>query len=631
MRLIDTKTLQLKEYWGGDIPRYAILSHTWETEEVTFQQFTQLSRDELSKLKGFSKIQRTCQLARRSGIQWAWVDTCCIDKTSSAELTEAINSMFRWYRDSAVCYAYLSDLKEDWIDDHNTWTKAQDKSTDDQVSWIKNQHKSTGNSEDWTNNQDTSDSEKGSGNWNETENWKDSGTRKPAGREGATNEKAQRLGVQRWGAAWQVEETNDPTDTDERVLRRARVARLGRCRWFTRGWTLQELIAPRRLGFYNQSWGFEGEKETLKSEISEITRISEVVLSNASLLPTIAVAQRMSWAANRETTRSEDTAYCLLGIFGVQMPMLYGEGSRAFLRLQEEIIKEVNDLSLFAWKAIATPQRFWGILAASPKQFADCADVELDNDPMYNNELVMTSKGLRVTPTTSDNDLRTGQVGKNYTFNLRCGSRSPRKNMYIYLQQHGADVFVRVSPEELTHRVSGGGGITDRVSPRPFYISKFVLPLLSIALGSSHRNAIDMWRAIPGLHRAGLYLVQHDSSIFPAGHWDAERRMFLTEGASRFNCRMLFKNREGLVIRVGCLLLEGRVSVELSIDISTTSAHSVRCGASRAMLEKEVSVFNGVGNHVTWIQANVSRESFEGQPVHYVAIGTPEYLKERGY
>lgn len=628
MRLIDTKTLRLKEFWGDDIPRYAILSHTWETEEVTFQQFTQLSRDVLSKLKGFTKIQRTCQLARRSGIQWAWVDTCCIDKTSSAELTEAINSMFRWYRDSAVCYAYLSDLKEEQTEHEKKRTKAQDKSTDDQGSWTKNEHKSTEDSEDWTNSQGTSDSEKGSGNWNESGNWKDSGNWKPAG-QGATNEKGRRLGVQEWEGGRQGKETNDTTDTDEHVLRRARVARLGRCRWFTRGWTLQELIAPRRLGFYNQSWAFEGEKETLKSEISEITRISEVVLSNASLLPTIAVAQRMSWAANRVTTRSEDTAYCLLGIFGVQMPMLYGEGSKAFLRLQEEIIKEVNDLSLFAWKAIATPQRFWGILAASPNQFADCADVELDNDPMYNNELVMTSKGLRVTPTTSDNDLRTGKVGKNYTFSLRCGRRSPREDMFIYLQQHGADVFVRVSPEEPTDRVSEGGGITDRASPRPFYISKFVLPLLSIALSSSHRNAINMWRVIPGLHRVGLSLVH--SSIFPAGNWDAERKMFLTEGALRFDCHMLFKNREGLVIRVGCLLLEGSVSVELSIDRYTTGTHGVRYGAGRAMLEKEVGVSDGVGMHVPWIQANVSRESFEGQPVHYVAIGTPGYLKEMGY
>ena len=113
MWLINSKTLELKEFWGCDIPRYAILSHTWEEEEVTFQQFTKLPREELAKMKGFNKIKRTCDLARASGLEWAWVDTCCIDKRSSAELTEAINSMFRWYQESSVCYAYLADLKGD--------------------------------------------------------------------------------------------------------------------------------------------------------------------------------------------------------------------------------------------------------------------------------------------------------------------------------------------------------------------------------------------------------------------------------------------------------------------------------------------------------------------------------------
>ncbi len=113
LRLTHTKTLELQEFWGSYVPRYAILSHAWEEEEVTIRQVTQLPKEELAKRKGFAKIKETCNLARGSGIQWAWIDTCCIDKSRSAELTEAINSMFKWYENSYVCYAHLSDLKDE--------------------------------------------------------------------------------------------------------------------------------------------------------------------------------------------------------------------------------------------------------------------------------------------------------------------------------------------------------------------------------------------------------------------------------------------------------------------------------------------------------------------------------------
>jgi hypothetical protein len=123
-----------------------------------------------------------------------------------------------------------------------------------------------------------------------------------------------------------------------------------RCRWFTRGWCLQELIAPKDVRFYNSSRQHIGDKSTtrLKGLISHITKIDQAVLSDAGLLPTLSVAQKMSWASHRVTTRLEDIAYCLLGIFEINMPMLYGEGEKAFLRLQEEIIKRSNDLSIFA-------------------------------------------------------------------------------------------------------------------------------------------------------------------------------------------------------------------------------------------------------------------------------------------
>lgn len=107
MRLINTRTRKFEEFIGDKIPEYAILSHTWEEEEVTFKDYTSFS---CRRMKGYAKIDKTCRIAQESGIDYAWVDTCCIDQSSSAELSEAINSMFRWYERSKVCYVYLSDM-----------------------------------------------------------------------------------------------------------------------------------------------------------------------------------------------------------------------------------------------------------------------------------------------------------------------------------------------------------------------------------------------------------------------------------------------------------------------------------------------------------------------------------------
>jgi hypothetical protein len=107
MRLINTKTGALEDFLGEDIPEYAILSHTWGESEVTYQEYMEGGTD---TKKGYGKIQKTCDIAAKAGILYTWIDTCCIDKKSSAELSEAINSMFRWYAESKVCYVFLSDL-----------------------------------------------------------------------------------------------------------------------------------------------------------------------------------------------------------------------------------------------------------------------------------------------------------------------------------------------------------------------------------------------------------------------------------------------------------------------------------------------------------------------------------------
>jgi hypothetical protein len=238
MWLIDIESMTLKSF-EGTIPPYAILSHTWKKNELTFRDF-QRGWEAAQKIKGSQKIEYTCDQAKRDNLQYVWADVCCIDKSSSAELSEAINSMYQWYKESKVCYAYLDDVR------HNDFDKDFSMS-----------------------------------------------------------------------------------------------------RWFTRGWTLQELLAPPKVDFYGRNWTPLGSKQNLMDRLAKITGIDQESLEGN--LQNVSVAQRMSWAANRHTTRLEDEAYCLLGIFNCNMPLLYGEGKQAFVRLQKEILENSNDQSLFSW------------------------------------------------------------------------------------------------------------------------------------------------------------------------------------------------------------------------------------------------------------------------------------------
>ncbi|KAH8664926.1 hypothetical protein BGZ61DRAFT_499065 [Ilyonectria robusta] len=218
MRLLNTKSLKLEYFAGDEVPEYAILSHRWEAEEILFQD---VQTDKWPQKKGADKH--------------IWIDTCCIDKSSSAELSEAINSMFSWYHDSQVCYAYLFDV---------------------------------------------------------------------------------------------------PTGKTEAFAK---------SEWFTRGWTLQELIAPRKVQFFDSQWRMIGDRLSLLDSIVKVTAIDRRYPSFRRLLSSFSVARRISWASTRVTTRVEDRAYALLGLFNVNMPLLYGEGTKAFRRLQEEIIRHSND------------------------------------------------------------------------------------------------------------------------------------------------------------------------------------------------------------------------------------------------------------------------------------------------
>ncbi|KAI1283360.1 heterokaryon incompatibility protein-domain-containing protein [Xylaria sp. FL0933] len=311
MLLINTQSLDLEEFVGNAVPRYAILSHTWGAEEVSLQEWHR--RDLVVAKAGYKKIFSACRQARADGLEYLWVDTNCIDKKSSAELSEAINSMFAFYANSDRCYVYLEDFL------------GPDTSRD-------------------------------------AKNIKHAGSGEPSEMQG-----------------------------------------LQRCRWFTRGWTLQELLAPTVVIFFDSKWRKVGERKNglFRDQLSRITGTDTRHLENRQNIFTASIAERMSWAARRQTTREEDIAYCMLGIFGINMPLLYGEGSRAFLRLQEEIIRTSNDQTIFCWDhPKGAHSNAWdSVLAPAPNVFAESGNfipTSLDDTgySLTNNGLSIKLRGV---------------------------------------------------------------------------------------------------------------------------------------------------------------------------------------------------------------------------------------------
>ena len=284
------------DFRDDEATEYAILSHRWIGDtEVNCDEMADLAkmekgeRNKIRERIGYKKILDTCRQAQKDGYEWVWVDTCCIDKRSSAELSEAINSMYRWYANAKACYAYLHD-----VDGSSFPTKKDD------------------------------DKYPKSNGWPE---------------------------------------------------------------WFSRGWTLQEMIAPNDVQFFNENWQHIGDKKALARNLSAITGVPSCTLTHGLDADRLCVAEIISWAANRTTTRVEDRAYSLMGLLDVNMPMLYGEGKKAFHRLQLEIIRSSNDQSIFAW-GHASNLRIGSILADDPSFFADCFDMWL----MDHDEFIRWSK-----------------------------------------------------------------------------------------------------------------------------------------------------------------------------------------------------------------------------------------------
>lgn len=338
MWLVDTETLKLKFFASCPTSQYAILSHTWGEDEPTFSD---LRDGTASHKEGFRKIKGCCKRAKHDKLSYAWIDTCCIDKTSSAELSEAINSMFDYYSNAKVCYAFIADLT--LLNDRflNEWSKG-----------------------------DTRYSEK-----------------------------------------------------------------FRRSRWFERGWTLQELLAPKSLIFFDSAWRYIGSRDKLASLIWKATGIQKDLLRGERHKNDYSIAQRMSWASRRNTTRIEDIAYSLLGIFDVNMPLLYGEGMRAFVRLQENIIQNSDDETIFAWSGVGVDGA--GLLASSPAQFADARSIKRILGGKQRSPFFLTNRGLALEAELVPCAMNTYST----TVAVQSGLDSPEENdrLQIFVGRTAAD------------------------------------------------------------------------------------------------------------------------------------------------------------------------------------------------
>ncbi|KAI1081349.1 HET-domain-containing protein [Whalleya microplaca] len=433
MWLLDIHTRQLEEFIG-EKPPYAILSHTWGDNEVTFQDI----QSGYKPHEGYAKLDGCCKQAFKDRYQYVWIDTCCIDKSSSAELSEAINSIFQWYKQSSVCYVYLDDVSAE----------------------------------------------------------------------------------------------SDPF-SDSSEFRNSR--------WFTRGWTLQELLAPQMLVFFDKAWkelktgrlDQSGTKSWVRLRLidllSDKTRIPKNVLYGDSFQPYCAAA-RLAWAADRQTTRIEDRVYSLLGLLDVHMPLLYGEGNKAFLRLQEEVIRTRNDLSILAW-GFRLPSAYPrllnddSVLAQSPSEFSQCYNF-LESDEVSASSMlypttshsVMTNIGLQMAVPIRPID------SKNMVFiaMLRCviSTRLVEKS-YVVLP------LVRTKGGDQHHfsRVPGAPPFLirhDQLVPTPK-----VLPTLQYRVRS-------LWRLFhmfdKKLRPTHMYLRPNPDISLPPAPWPMLKNKYFTNG-----------------------------------------------------------------------------------------------------
>jgi hypothetical protein len=278
---------------------------------------------------------------------------------------------------------------------------------------------------------------------------------------------------------------------------------------------LQELIAPKDLVFFDREWEFRGTKETMATHVSMITGIPSQILDHSQELSEVPVAQRFAWASTRETTREEDGAYSLLGIFDINMAMLYGEGPKAFIRLQEHILAEGADTSLFLWSDLQTSQQFTGLLAPSAACFREMRSITAE--PSFTQrEIYLTNRGIRL------------KLGLAWDANTGLAIL-PVKHSYgtsgrpagVYLRRVGLDTFVRAQPEECT--------VADF---ERFYT---VLTAVKCLSASQSKKLVDNAMNIVGAREVSVVQVE------PHGSWDPSTQLFYGTHTSAFIGYMMFQ------------------------------------------------------------------------------------------
>ncbi|KAG2150852.1 heterokaryon incompatibility protein-domain-containing protein [Suillus clintonianus] len=419
MHLLHSTTKKLEEFVNP--PDYAILSHRWREEEVLFADIHQ---EHAKGMKGYAKVEGCCEQARRDGYQYVWIDACCIDKNSSAELAEAINSMFTWYENAQVCYVYLGDV----ADNGDPGTESAFAQSD----------------------------------------------------------------------------------------------------WFTRGWTLQELIAPTSLFFFDSHWREIGSKNSLAGLISSITRVHPDVLTRVNagsdkLMATrvsFSVATKMSWAAGRKSTRPEDRAYSLMGIFKVHMPVIYGEGEKkAFFRLQLEIMRTSHDQSIFAWSNPLAGSKKSGTwpFALYPDYFAksdNVEDVPSDQWIRYSQEFISsdvprldfaaTNDGLDISlpllPLVDESDefiallscQRRTSDGEQHFVGIRLRRSMPNAERYERIDDHTLEDIIDPRQEFKFKQIHISYPLLSGLSHGTFFSTSTSLFIQNIGVGSHGFSVIDV-------------------------------------------------------------------------------------------------------------------------------------------
>lgn len=283
MKLLNTRTLQVQQALP-QTPHYATLSGLWDGTSTR------------SIIPTLAQKQSACATALRLGLEWVWLQSLCIDYSSSAEISECMNSLFGTLRESAVCLVYLEDVLLQ------------------------------------------------------------------AGAPAAS-------------------------EVAGKLLRTSR--------WLQRIWTLPELIASKDIIFFDRNWRQIGTKQLLLHELSAATRIDRLVLEDSESLSDFSVGRKMSWASACSYDREEDLAYALIGLFGISMMILYGEGHRAFFRLQEEILKITDDASLFCWQAGPdAAHAYRGLFAHFPAEFSHFASIPPIAPLRIHGDLQLTSEGV---------------------------------------------------------------------------------------------------------------------------------------------------------------------------------------------------------------------------------------------